>query len=106
MICKIKRLRIILSIALLLCSTINNVFSQNGDASPINITINAKEGLQFDLARFAVRPGANVRLTFKNADEMTHNFIVTLPGERLNVVKEVQDMPSETALKLGYVPKS
>lgn len=101
-----KRFRVILFIAVLICFTINDVFSQTSDASPINITIQAKEGLQFDLARFAVRPGANVRLTFKNADEMAHNFLITLPGERLNVVKEAQDIPPDLAISLGYVPKS
>ncbi len=71
-----------------------------------NITINAKEGLQFDLARFAVLPGSDVKLTFKNNDEMTHNFIITKPAERLNVVKLTQDLSPESAVKQGYVPKS
>jgi azurin len=101
-----NKLRVLLSIVLLLCFATSNVFSQATGSSPVNITIQAKEGLQFDLARFAVHPGANVKLTFKNADEMAHNFLITLPGERLNVVKEAQNMASETALKLGYVPKS
>jgi azurin len=106
MINKLKAIRCVLGLTLLLCCSAGAVFSQSNDSPPVNITINAKEGLQFDLARFAVHPGANVKLTFKNADEMAHNFIITLPGERLNVVKAAQDMPSETALKLGYVPKS
>lgn len=97
---------VVLSIVLLLCFATSNVFSQATDSPPVNITIQAKEGLQFDLARFAVRPDANVRLTFKNADEMAHNFLITLPGERLNVVKEAQDIPAELAVSLGYVPKS
>ena len=82
-----------------------NIFAQQSD-QPFSITINAREGLQFDLARFAVLPGASITLTFKNNDEMAHNFIITLPGERLNVITQTQNLPAEAAVKQGYVPKS
>ncbi|PJJ79120.1 plastocyanin/azurin family copper-binding protein [Mucilaginibacter auburnensis] len=101
---KIKHL-LVFAITVLLCLPFSYVASQ-GVEQPTNITITAKEGLQFDLARFAVRPGANVKLIFKNVDEMTHNFIITLPGERLNVITLTQNLPAEVAVKQGYVPKT
>lgn len=75
-------------------------------ADTVKISINSTAGLQFDKARFAVLPGSIVSLTFKNADDMSHNLVITKPGERLNVVNEVQAMQPDVAERLGFVPKS
>lgn len=81
-----------------------NVNAQNTDT--VKITISTMSGLQFDKVRFAVRPGAIVALTFKNTDDMSHNLVITKPGERLNVVTAVQGLQSDVAEKQGFVPKS
>lgn len=50
------------------------------------IEIKVLPGLQFDLARFQVKPGTKVRLTFTNTDDMDHNLLITKPGSREKVV--------------------
>lgn len=81
-----------------------NANAQNTDT--VKVVIGTMSGLQFDKVRFAVRPGAIVSLTFKNTDDMSHNLIITKPGERLNVVTAVQALQPDVAEKLGFVPKS
>lgn len=67
--------------------------------------IGTKPGLKFDIEKLDVKPGAKVKLTFNNNDDMQHNLVVVLP----NSVDEVGTL----ALNLGldgparqYVPKS
>ncbi len=69
------------------------------------LTIRAVSGLQYDVVRFAVRPGTRVKIILRNADDMAHNLVLTKPARRLDVVN--------AALALGnkgpatsYVPKS
>jgi azurin len=73
--------------------------------SDTTITLKAITGLQYDLARFAVKPNQKVTVLFKNEDDMAHNLVFTLPDKRLSVV--------EVAIKMGdkgqaanYVPAS
>lgn len=73
--------------------------------SDTTITLQAITGLQYDLARFAVKPSQKVIILFKNEDDMAHNLVFTLPDKRLSVV--------EAAIKMGdkgqaanYVPES
>ncbi|MDA7915834.1 plastocyanin/azurin family copper-binding protein [Verrucomicrobia bacterium] len=54
-------------------------------ASPTNIEIGTKHGLlQFDVGSFHVIPGAEVKLTLKNSDEMQHNLIICTPGPNMH----------------------
>ncbi len=73
--------------------------------SDTTITLQAITGLQYDLARFAVKPNQKLTIVFKNEDDMAHNLVFTLPEKRLSVV--------EAAIKMGdkgqaanYVPAS
>ena len=47
------------------------------------LTIKAITGLQYDVKRFAVEPGATVTILFVNDDatDMPHNLVFTKPGE-------------------------
>jgi azurin len=93
-----------MAFVMLMCVFKNQAVAQNADT--VKITVNAISGLQFDKARFAVRPGAIVSITLKNTDDMSHNMVFTKPGERLNVLTEVQALQQDVAEKLGFVPKS
>ncbi len=75
-------------------------------ADTVKITISTTSGLQFDKVRFAVLPGSIISLTFKNTDDMSHNLVITKPGERLSVVTAVQALQPDVAEKQGFVPKS
>jgi azurin len=44
------------------------------------VVIGTKPGLKFDLGTITVRAGAKVKLTFRNNDDMLHNFVITRPG--------------------------
>ncbi len=68
-----------------------------------SFTIGTKPGLKFDQELLTVKPGAKVRITFKNNDDMLHNLVVTLPG----ATNEVGEMAIKLGLngqKLNYVP--
>lgn len=75
------------------------------DARPVDLTIAAVEGLQYDSLRIAVPPGAEVRLTFENRDEMPHNLVVTLPGRREAVVEAALALGAEGPA-VDFVPES
>ena len=68
------------------------------------ISINAIGGLQYDLVRFKVKPGAKVRINLTNKDDMNHNLVITAPGTRLEVVNAALKL-GNSALKMNYVPK-
>ncbi|MDA0195459.1 MAG: plastocyanin/azurin family copper-binding protein [Bacteroidetes bacterium] len=79
--------------------------AQNQDNSVITISLNTIGGLQYDLVRFSVMPGARVKILFTNRDEMSHNLVFTKPDARKEIV--------DAALKLGengpamnYIPES
>lgn len=70
------------------------------------VTIKAVSGMQYDIKRLAIAPGTVVKLTFVNDDatDMPHNFVLTKPGKRMDVVTAAAAMGPD-ALKLGFVPK-
>jgi azurin len=70
------------------------------------VTIKAISGMQYDTKRLAIAPGTVVKLTFVNDDatDMPHNFVLTRPGKRLDVVNAAAALGAD-ALKLGFVPK-
>jgi azurin len=69
------------------------------------ISIKAISGLQYDVKRFAVEPGATVAIEFINDDatDMPHNLVFTTPGKRMEVVNATLAMGAD-ALKTGFVP--
>jgi uncharacterized cupredoxin-like copper-binding protein/glucose/arabinose dehydrogenase len=73
----------------------------NGPEKTILIT--PIPGLKFSITNITVKAGTKVKLTFRNTDDMLHNFVVTLP--------ESADFVGAAALKMGlngeqnnYVP--
>ncbi len=98
--------KIILSVLILTTSLLTNTtYAQGSSNTPINITINAIAGMQFDVVRFSVKPGVKVKIVFNNNDDMTHNFLITMPGARLDVVNEALAL-DEKGPAMNYVPKS
>ncbi len=61
--------------------------------------------MQFDVVRFNVRPGVKVKINFTNADDMSHNFLLTKPGTRLDVVNAALKL-EEKGPEMNYIPKS
>jgi azurin len=72
--------------------------------SVTTISINAIGGLQYDLVRFKVKPGAKVKIILTNKDDMSHNLVITMPGTRLEVVNAALRLGND-GLKMNYVPK-
>lgn len=93
----------VLSIAfslIVLCSPI--VRAQNVP-SVTTIRLNAVAGLQFDKARFHVKPGASVKIILGNKDDMSHNMIITRPGARHEVVDAAMKL-EEKGPQMNYIP--
>ena len=90
---------------LVLMSAFSRLNAQQMGAGEVVININAISGMQFDVVRFNVKPGAKVRINFTNADDMSHNFLVTKPGTRLDVVNEALKL-EEKGPEMNYIPKS
>lgn len=60
-------------------------------------------GLLFNPARIKVAPGELIKITLKNTDEMSHDFVITQPNQRERVVALALAMasnPNET----NYIP--
>lgn len=82
-----------------------NARQQQTSSQPVVITLIAVPGLQFDQARFAVKPGVQVKLILKNADDMSHNLLITKPGKRLDVVNAAMKLEEEGP-QMNYIPES
>ena len=82
-----------------------NARQQQTNSQAVVITLTAVPGLQYDQARFAVKPGVQVKLILKNADDMSHNLLITKPGKRLDVVNEAMKL-EEKGPAMNYIPKS
>ena len=82
-----------------------NARRQNTTSQSVVITLTAVPGLQFDQARFAVKPGVQVKLILKNADDMSHNLLITKPGKRLDVVNAAMKLEEEGP-QMNYIPES
>ncbi len=74
-------------------------------AAELAVTIKAVTGMQYDTKRLAIAPGTTVTLTFVNDDatDMPHNFVLTKPGKRLDVVNAAAALGADAA-KTGFVP--
>ena len=81
------------------------LFPLRGIHAADTITIKAISGLQYDVKRFAVAPGASVAIRFINDDatDMPHNLVFTRPGKRMDVVNATMAMGAD-AIRTGFVP--
>jgi plastocyanin len=63
--------------------------------------------LKFDVEQFQVKPGATVRLTLHNTDEMQHNLLILTPGEGkpLEVAQKAWALGADAVAK-NWVPDS
>lgn len=80
-------------------------YSQPRQDSITTISLKAIDGLQFDIVRFRVKPGAVVRLTLSNRDDMAHNLAITKPGAREEIVQAALNL-GEWGPAVNYIPKS
>ncbi|SKB30844.1 plastocyanin/azurin family copper-binding protein [Daejeonella lutea] len=95
-------------ISLLVCLLfliISRALAQQNVDGEIVINLNAISGMQFDLVRFNVKPGVKVKINFTNTDDMAHNFLITKPGSRLDVVNDALKL-EEKGPQMNYIPKS
>ncbi|WP_255484572.1 plastocyanin/azurin family copper-binding protein [Pedobacter sp. AK017] len=76
-----------------------------GNDGVTEVTLKVMPGLQFDVVRFTVKPGALVKLSFTNTDDMSHNLLITKPGKRLAVVNAALQL-EEKGPAMNYIPKS
>jgi hypothetical protein len=61
--------------------------------------------LQFDIVRFHVKPGQKVKVILTNTDDMSHNFLITKPGQRIKVVNDALQLGAKGPL-MNYTPTS
>jgi azurin len=69
------------------------------------ITVGTRPGLKFDVEKVTVSAGAKIKLTFNNNDDMTHNLVLTTPGDAV----EVGNMAIKLGLdgtKMSYIPNT
>ncbi len=78
---------------------------QQSDGPLTIINLTTIPGMQFDLVRFTVKPGAQVKIILTNSDDMTHNLLITKPGTRLEVVNEALKL-EEKGPAMNYIPKT
>ncbi len=62
-------------------------------------------GLKFDVQRFAVAPGGEVKIVLRNPDQMIHNLVITKPGARMEVVMAALALGADGPAK-NFVPDS
>jgi plastocyanin len=61
--------------------------------------------MQYDLARFSVKPGTYVRLILINKDDMEHNMVLGKQNSRQAIVAIAQALGKDGPA-MGYIPKS
>ncbi len=83
-----------------LLAVLSSVFAQE----PIEIDMKAVAGLRFDPPRFQVKPGAKVKLTLSNADDMAHNLVFAAPEARMEIVTAAMAMPITPEAQ--FIPES
>ncbi len=85
--------------------SVKQVNARQADDSVTTIRLNVLVGLQFDVVRFKVKPGAKVKVILTNSDDMSHNLLITKPGKRLEVVNEALQL-EEKGPAMDYIPNS
>lgn len=71
----------------------------------VTLVIGTKPGLKFDLEKFNVKPGAKVKVTFNNNDDMQHNLVFVAPGATDEIGKLALNLGLEGPAK-QYIPES
>ncbi|WP_316815190.1 plastocyanin/azurin family copper-binding protein [Pedobacter nyackensis] len=85
--------------------TSNTLPSSWVNGPDMTIVMGTKPGLKFDIDKFSVKPGAKIKLVFKNNDDMQHNFVLVEPGTADQIGKLAMELGLE-APSMHYVPKS
>jgi len=93
------------NVAFLLLFSLLPEFANAQATSVTVISLSAVAGLKYDQVRFRVKPGSTVRIILTNADEMSHNLVITEPGAREEVVREALAL-GEKGPGLNYIPAS
>jgi azurin len=75
---------------------------QDGDKT---ILLGTQPGMKFDTTLLTVKAGSRVRLVFRNADDMLHNFVLCAPGKGQAVGTAALALGLEGAAR-NYVPDS
>jgi plastocyanin len=89
---KAKKLSLACIIISAVCFPLPTLLAENSGGET-HIEIEAIAGLRFSPPRFTVAPGAMVKLTVENADDMAHNLVITAPGARAEIVNAAMTMP-------------
>src|SRR6185312_13617257 len=76
--------------------------NKDGDQT---ILLGTKPGLKFDQTELTVKAGTRIRLVFRNADDMLHNFVLCAPGKGQSVGAAALNLGVEGAAQ-NYVPDS
>lgn len=76
--------------------------NKDGDQT---ILLGTKPGLKFDQTQLTVKAGARIRLVFRNADDMLHNFVLCAPGKGQSVGAAALNLGVDGAAQ-NYVPDS
>jgi azurin len=92
-------------INVLLIATLSALLAIASGAEPLEVKIGVLPGLKFDVQRFAVAPGSEVKIVLRNPDQMIHNLVVTQPGARLEVVMAALALGADGPAK-NFVPDS
>jgi plastocyanin len=79
------------------------VNKKGDDKTTVSISLKAMVGLQYNIARFKVKPGSRVKLTLTNVSDMNHNLLITKPGMRLDVVNTALKL-AEKGPQMDYIP--
>lgn len=67
------------------------------------LLLESTPGMKFKQTYLTVKAGAKVRLTFRNPDDMQHNFLLT-SGKKGNLVGKAADGLGLKGLAEGYIP--
>lgn len=70
-----------------------------------DLLIESALGMKFKQTTLRVKAGQRVRLTFRNPDDMQHNFVLTT-GKRGDAVGKAADALGLKGLGMNYVPES
>ncbi|WP_020567939.1 plastocyanin/azurin family copper-binding protein [Neolewinella persica] len=68
------------------------------------LLLETEHGMKFKQTFITVKAGQNVRLTFRNPDDMQHNFVLT-SGKKGDVVGKAADGLGLKGLASGYIPE-
>lgn len=78
---------------------------QSTQAQPKIIKIGTLPGLRYDVKRFDMKPGEEVKLVFENKDTMLHNLVITKPGKRMEIIQAAMLLGTQAIAK-HFVPDS